>query len=80
MCFDVSYLKRSCRGYKESLIIVGIGGVRSRLTGRSFHRDKQSVVHDPQGFERDINPSNSNRRVNMVTREVWYKSPGRGGE
>lgn len=80
MCFDASYLKKSCRGYEEFLIIVGIGGVRSRLTGRSFHRDKQPIVYDPQGFKRDIDPSNSSRRVNMVTREVWYKPPGRGGK
>lgn len=80
MCFDASYLKKSCRGYEEFLMIVGIGGVRSKLNRRSFRRDKQPVAHDPQGFERDINPSNSSRRVNMVTREVWYEPPGRGGE
>lgn len=80
MCFDVSYLKKSCSGCEEFLTIVGTGGVRSRLTAQSVYRGKLSKIHDPQGFERYVNPSNGDRRVNVVTGEVWYESPGRGRE
>lgn len=80
ICLDVSYLKKSCSGFEEFLTIVGIGGVRSRLTGRSFSGSKLSIVNDPQGFERYIDPSNGSRRVDMVTRKVWYETSRRGGE
>ena len=61
-------------------MIVGIGGVRSRLTGRLFYYSKLSIVRDAQGFERDVDPSDCGSRIYMVTREVRYKSSGRGRE
>ena len=61
-------------------MIVGTGGVRSRLAGGSFYRSKLTIVYDPQCFERDINPFNGSRRVDMVTRKVWDESSRRGRE
>lgn len=80
MCFDVSYLRKSCNGCKEFLRVIGTGGTRSRLIERSFRCNELSVVYNPQGFEGYIHPSNGSRRVDMVTREVRYKSSRRGGE
>jgi hypothetical protein len=80
MCFDASYLKKSCNGCGELLMIVRIGGVRSRLTRRSFHRNKLSFIRNAQGLKRDIDPSNSSRGVDMITGEVWDKSSRRGRE
>ena len=54
--------------------------MRSRLTGRSVYRGKLPKIHDPQGFERYVNPSNGGRRVDVVRGEVRYESPGRGRE
>lgn len=74
MCFDVSYLRNSCKGYDEFLRVVGTGGMRSRLTGRSPHRDGIRTTYNSQGLERYVDPSNGSRRIDMVMREMWYKS------
>ena len=80
MCFDVSYIRKSCNGCEEFPRVVGTGGVRSRLTKGSFHRDELAADLDSQGFEWYVNPSNGGRRVDMITREMWYKSSRRGGQ
>lgn len=61
-------------------MMVGIGGVRSRLTERSFHCNGLSSVRRSQGFERYVNPSNGGRGVDVITGQVWYKPSRRGRE
>jgi hypothetical protein len=80
MCFDVSYTRKSCNGCEEFPRVVGTGGVRSRLTKKLFYGDELAAVLDLQGFERYVNPFNGGRRVDMITREMWYKSSRRGGQ
>ena len=36
MCFDASYRRKSCNGCKELFRVVGTGGMRSKLTGKSL--------------------------------------------
>ena len=54
--------------------------MRSRLTERSAHPDKLSIVRNSQSFERYVHPSNGSSRIDVVTREVGYKSSRRGSE